>query len=134
METAMRRGEILSIRKKHMFDDHIHLENTKNGESRDVPLTRQARELLSLISHNDDRLIPMTENAFRLQFERTKAKIGLSDLHFHDTRHEAITRLVNTRKVPVEILAKITGHRTIKVLVNTYYNPNVKDIVKMLDD
>ena len=134
METAMRRGEILAIRKKHMFDDHIHLEDTKNGESRDVPLTRQARELLSLISHNDDRLIPMTENAFRLQFERTKAKIGLADLHFHDTRHEAITRLVNTRKVPVEILAKITGHRTIKVLVNTYYNPNVKDIVKMLDD
>lgn len=134
METAMRRGEILSIRKKHMFDDHIHLEDTKNGESRDVPLTRQARELLSIISHNDDRLIPMTENAFRLQFERTKAKIGLADLHFHDTRHEAITRLVNTRKVPVEILAKITGHRTIKVLVNTYYNPNVKDIVKMLDD
>lgn len=134
METAMRRGEILAIRMRHMFDDHIHLEDTKNGESRDVPLTRQARELLSLISHNDDRLIPMTENAFRLQFERAKAKIGLADLHFHDTRHEAITRLVNTRKVPVEILAKITGHRTIKVLVNTYYNPNVKDIVKMVDD
>lgn len=133
METAMRRGEILAIRKKHIFSDHIHLEDTKNGESRDVPLTKQARELLSLISHNDDRLIPMTENAFRLQFERTKAKIGLEDLHFHDTRHEAITRLVNTRKVPVEVLAKITGHKTIKVLVNTYYNPNVKDIVKMLD-
>lgn len=134
METAMRRGEILSIRKKHIFEDHIHLEDTKNGESRDVPLTKQARELLSLISHNDDRLIPMSENAFRLQFERVKARIGLSDLHFHDTRHEAITRLVNTRKVPVEILAKITGHKTIKVLVNTYYNPDVKDIVKMLDD
>lgn len=134
IETAMRRGEILSIRKKHIFSDHIHLEDTKNGESRDVPLTKQARELIALITMSDDRLIPVTENAFRLQFERTKAKIGLSDLHFHDTRHEAITRLVNTRKVPVEILAKITGHKTIKVLVNTYYNPDVTDIVKMLDD
>lgn len=134
LETAMRRGEILSIRKKHMFVDHIHLEDTKNGESRDIPLTRQARELIALIDHNDDRLIPVSENAFRLQFERAKARIGLSSLHFHDTRHEAITRLVNTRRVPVEILAKITGHKTIKVLVNTYYNPNVKDILKMLDD
>lgn len=134
IETAMRRGEILSIRKKHIFEDHIHLEDTKNGESRDVPLTKQARALLALIMHNDDRLIPLSENAFRLQFERAKAKIKLDDLHFHDTRHEAITRLVNTRKVPVEILAKITGHKTIKVLVNTYYNPDVKDIVKMLDD
>lgn len=134
LETAMRRGEILAIRKSHIFDDHIHLEDTKNGESRDVPLTKQARQLLSLITHNDNRLIPLTENAFRLQFERTKAKVGLDDLHFHDTRHEAITRLVNARKLPVEVLAKITGHKTIKVLVNTYYNPNVSDIVKMLDD
>lgn len=133
LETAMRRGEILSVRKAHIFADHIHLEDTKNGESRDVPLTRQARDLLKLIQHNDDRLIPLSENAFRLQFERAKAKIGLGDLHFHDTRHESITRLVNTRKVPVEVLAKITGHKTIKVLVNTYYNPDVKDIVKMLD-
>lgn len=134
METAMRRGEILAIRKKHIFSDHIHLEDTKNGESRDVPLTRQARELLTLNRHSDNRLIPLSENAFRLQFERAKARIDLKDLHFHDTRHEAITRLVNARKIPVEILAKITGHKTIKVLVNTYYNPDVKDIVKMLDD
>lgn len=134
LETAMRRGEILSIRKKHIFDDHIHLEDTKNGESRNIPLTKQARALIALINHNDDRLIPMTENAFRLQFERSKARIGLNHIHFHDTRHEAITRLVNARKIPVEVLAKITGHKTIKVLVNTYYNPDVKDILKMLDD
>lgn len=135
LETAMRRGEILGVKKTDIYSDHIHLPETKNGEARDVALTRPARELLTLVTGNShEKLIPMTENAFRLQFERTKAKIGLDDLHFHDTRHEAITRLVNLRRVPVEVLAKITGHKTIKVLVNTYYNPNVKDIVKMLDD
>ena len=106
IETAMRRGEILAIRKKHIFSEYSHLEDTRNGESRDVPLIKSARELLSLIKHNDDRLIPISENAFRLQFERSKTKIWLSGLHFHDTRHEAITRLVNTKKVPVEILAQ----------------------------
>lgn len=133
LETAMRRGEILGIQKTDIFIDHIHLPETKNGDARDVPLTKQAKELLSLVMHNENKLIPMTENAFRLQFERTKAKLGLEDLHFHDTRHEAITRFVNLRRIPVEVLAKITGHKTIKVLVNTYYNPNVSDIARMLD-
>lgn len=116
-----------------MFKDHIHLTDTKNGEERDVPLTKKARELMALIQHNDDRLTPLTENAFRLQFERAKARAGVEEVRFHDTRHEAITRFVNDQKLPVEVLAKVTGHKTIKVLVNTYYNPDVKDILKMLD-
>lgn len=52
---------------------------------------------------------------------------------FHDTRHEAITRMVNNQKLPVEILAKVTGHKTINVLVNTYYNPTASEIAKMLN-
>ena len=132
IETAMRRGELLNIKMNDVFEKYVHLPDTKNGEARNVPLTPQAREMLKLIQHDGDKLIPQSENAFRLLFERTKAKIGLSDLHFHDTRHEAITRLVNQRKVPVEILAKITGHRTIKILLNTYYNPHADDIADML--
>ncbi|MBW3030931.1 site-specific integrase, partial [Acinetobacter baumannii] len=50
----------------------------------------------------------------------------------HDTRHEAITRFVHDYRLPVEILAKITGHKTISVLVNTYYNPTASEIAKML--
>ncbi|MBF7685905.1 site-specific integrase [Acinetobacter sp. B10A] len=133
LETAMRRGEILSIRREHVFEKHVHLPMTKNGDERDVPLTKKARELLKLIPLENEKIIPQSENAFRLMWERTKNKIGLSDLHFHDTRHEAITRLVNQQKLPVEILAKMTGHKTIKVLVNTYYNPDVGDIADMLD-
>ena len=133
LETAMRRGEILALTKDNIFEKHVHLPVTKNGDARDVPLTKQARALLALIDHDSDKIIPQSENAFRLLFERTKAKVGFDDLHFHDTRHEAITRLVNKQKLPVEILAKMTGHRTIKMLVNTYYNPHVNDIADMLD-
>lgn len=133
IETAMRRGEILALTKANVFEKHVHLPKTKNGEARDVPLTKKARELLSLIKHDYPQIIPQSENAFRLMFERTKSKLGIEDLHFHDTRHEAITRLVNKQKLPVEILAKMTGHKNIKVLVNTYYNPSVNDIADMLD-
>lgn len=133
LETAMRRGEILSLRREHVFEKYVHLPMTKNGDARDVPLTKKARELLKLIPLDNDKLVPQSENAFRLMWERTKTKVGLADIHFHDTRHEAITRLVNQQKLPVEVLAKMTGHRTIKVLVNTYYNPDIDDIADMLD-
>lgn len=79
-----------------------------------MPLTKKALVLLDLIDHDGDKLIPQNENAFRLMWERRKAKVGLSDIHFHDTRHEAITRFVNNQKLPVEVLAKVTGHKILK--------------------
>ncbi len=63
-------------------------------------------------------------------WEKKKYEAGLSSLHFHDTRHEAITRMVRDKGMPVEVLAKITGHKKIDVLVNTYYNPNAYDLVE----
>lgn len=129
IETAMRRGEILAMEKKDIFDGYVHLPKTKNGDSRNVPLSAEAKELLKLIKHGGRKIIPQSENAFRLMWEKRKASIGLPNLHFHDTRHEAITRMVRVRKLPVEVLAKITGHKKIDVLVNTYYNPNADDLV-----
>ena len=116
-----------------IYDRHVHLPKTKNGDARNVPLTKKALALLDLIDHGGDKLIPQSENAFRLMWERRKEKVGLADIHFHDTRHEAITRFVNNQKLPVEVLAKVTGHKNIKVLVNTYYNPDVEDIADMMD-
>lgn len=133
LETAMRRGEILGIEMADIYDRHVHLAKTKNGDARNVPLTKNALALLELIDHDGPKLIPQSENAFRLMWERRKIKVGLAELKFHDTRHEAITRFVNNQKLPVEVLAKVTGHKTIKVLVNTYYNPDVNDIADMLD-
>lgn len=130
LETAMRRGEILAMEKKDIFDGYVHLPKTKNGETRNVPLSEEAKELLKLIKHDGRKVIPQSENAFRLMWEKRKALAGLSGLHFHDTRHEAITRMVRVRKLPVEVLAKITGHKKIDVLVNTYYNPNADDLVE----
>lgn len=133
LETAMRRGEILSIYKKDVHARHVHLSKTKNGDARNVPLTKKALELLDLIEWDGPKLIPQSENAFRLLWERRKARVGLEEIKFHDTRHEAITRIVNSQKLPVEILAKVTGHKTIAVLANTYYNPDVDDIADMMD-
>jgi hypothetical protein len=36
------------------------------------------------------------------------------------------------KKVPVEVLAKVSRHRDISLLVNTYYRESVDDIAKRL--
>lgn len=54
----------------------------------------------------------------------------LPDLHFHDSRATALTHLA--KRVPVEVLAKISGHKGIALLVNVYYRESAEDIAKRL--
>lgn len=54
LETAMRRGEILGIKMSEIYDRHVHLPKTKNGDARNVPLTKKALALLDLIDHDGD--------------------------------------------------------------------------------
>ncbi len=134
METAMRKGEILGITRNNIHEDYVHLPMTKNGTARDVPLSHKARAMLDLLTVDIGHVIPHNSNSFRLIWQRNLHRVGLNGLvKFHDTRHVAITRFVNQQKLPVEILAKVTGHKSINVLVNTYYNPKASDIAKMLN-
>lgn len=133
LETAMRQGEILAMRRQDIKDGFIHLPMTKNGETRDVPLSKEAKRLLSLLPADKDRLIPIDKQVCATAWFRAKSKINLMQINFHDSRHEAITRMVRIRKLPVEVLAKITGHKTIGILINTYYNPDAQDLVEMFN-
>lgn len=135
IETTMRQGEILAIKRSNIHNDYIHLPETKNGDARDVPLSKKAKELLSLLpSNGSSKLINVGNSTFQNMFGNRIKKLGLHDFHFHDTRHEGITRLVKLRKVPIEILMKITGHKTPKILINTYYNPTASEISRMLNE
>lgn len=51
LETAMRKGEILSLRWSDINFDarHAHLDMTKNGDERDVPLSKAAATLLRVV-------------------------------------------------------------------------------------
>ncbi|EON17355.1 plasmid recombinase [Cupriavidus sp. GA3-3] len=53
----------------------------------------------------------------------------LSDLRFHDLRHEATSRLASI--FPMHELTKITGHRDPRMLMR-YYHPHVEDLAKRL--
>ena len=133
LETAMRQGEILAMRREDLRDGFVHLPMTKNGESRNVPLSREAKRLISILPLNNE-LVPISKHICCMAWIRAKKKANLAQINFHDSRHEAITRMVKVRKLPVEVLAKITGHKTIGILINTYYNPDAQDLVEMFND
>ena len=78
-------------------------------------------------------LVPVPLSTFKDAWASIKNESNINHIRFHDTRHEAITRMVRNRKLPVEVLAKITGHKTINILINTYYNPNAQDLVEMFN-
>lgn len=58
----------------------------------------------------------MTGNAIRLAWERVLRKTGITDLHFHDLRHEAISRLFENTDLDVMEIRAISGHKTLQML------------------
>lgn len=96
--------------------------------ARNVILNTTARQMLKQVTPLTDRLFCIRLDNFNLIWRRMRQQLWIKDLHFHDTRHEAISRMVRDLNIPVEKLAKITGHKDIKTLVNVYYNPTVDEL------
>ncbi len=132
IETAMRMGEILSMTWDNVYTDYVRLPDTKNGTERHVPLLNSAVELLELAKGLDkDRVMPLPSDSLKTFFRRVTTEANIEDLHFHDTRHEACTRLAQL--LDIEDLSKVTGHKSIGILINTYYNPTASEIAKKMN-
>lgn len=131
LETAMRAGEIAGIRKPHIRGRVVHLPETKNGDSRDVPLTPDAKALLELCPDGFGISTAQIDTQFRrARLKACRASPGLSDIHFHDARRTA-TIMLSKKLQPME-LAKVTGHRDLKTLLNTYYAISADELARKL--
>lgn len=136
IETAMRLGELCALRACD-FDPEgrqVFLHDTKNGDARTVPLSTKALAMLTFLVEGlkpEDRIFPYASGSLGLYFRRVREKAGVADLHFHDTRHEAATRL--SRKLTnVLELSAVTGHRSLQSL-KRYYNPTATELASKLD-
>jgi integrase len=131
IETGMRIGEMVLIKPHNLhLDEHwVHLPKTKNGDARDVPLSPRAAEILELMMARPGAAtkgpFPVKKSSLDTEWRKILKKLEIEDLHFHDGRHEACTRLA--RKFEVLDLAKIIGHRDLKSLM-IYYNPTAHEL------
>lgn len=133
LETAMRRGELLSLQwaDVDLKDQTAFLQQTKNGESRTVPLSSRAVAILRALPRSlDGRVFPTTADALKKVWQRACTQADLEDLRFHDLRHEATSRLAEKLPNVIE-LAAVTGHRDLRML-KRYYHPRATDLAKKL--
>lgn len=134
IETALRAGEICSLMPDWIDGRVVHLpgEKTKNGIKRDVPLSTRAVELLTYLPKPEagGTVFGITSSSLDALFRRAKQRTGITDLTFHDSRHEAITRLA--KKLNVLELARMVGHRDLRML-QIYYNETAAEIAARLD-
>jgi integrase len=133
LETAMRRGELLGLRWENIDLEKrtAFLELTKNGDSRLVPLSSKAVEiLLSMPRCIDGRVFPINHAAVSANFDRARKQAGIENIRFHDLRRTAITALA--QKLPNLIeLSHVSGHRSLEVL-KRYYQPSTAQLARKL--
>jgi integrase len=137
LATAMRLGEVcsLTVPNVHLDERYAFLPETKNGHSRRVPLSSRAVEVLKPLleaakSAERDELFPVGKDVLGLRFRQLRAKAGIGDLRFHDTRHTAATRASKVFHNVLE-LAAFTGHRDLKSL-QRYYHADATDLARRL--
>ena len=131
IETAMRRGEIIGLRREMIIKQVITLPDTKNGTVRKVPLSKRALLALSeLPLRIDGKSFGYTDHGCTQMFVKYCQRLHIKDLRFHDLRHEATSRFFELG-LDVMQVKTITGHKSIQML-SRYTHPNVGDLANLL--
>lgn len=146
LRTAMRRGEIANMRREDLGRKKLtlHIPQTKNGSPREIPLSPGAlRVLTTLPARTDGGIWNMQADSITRAFDRILerarksyearcAELGekpepkfLRGIRFHDLRHTATTWLA--RLYHPHELARITGHKTLQMVMR-YYHPKAEDL------
>ena len=144
LETAMRRGELLKLTAADVNLEHRHVvaRDTKNGRTRKVPLSARAMQVLEALIEaqsaeerlRDEPLLGLTPNMHKkIFFNRVIPKSRIVDLHFHDLRHEAISRMAESGKFQLIELQAISGHRDMRML-QRYAHLCSRQLAEKLDD
>lgn len=150
LETAMRLREMytLTVDQIDLGRKTIFLDKTKNGDKRQVPMTsvavRAVGDYLAATGITSGALFPLFWDGDLSRRGLIKATSRMSDrwrsvarlamcedLHFHDLRHEATSRLFERTKLSDLKISKITGHKNMKMLAR-YANLRASDLADEL--
>ena len=133
VETGMRKGELLALKWTDINLSHClaSVREAKNGCPRTVPLSRRAKQALKERERAaTESVFPVSVPALRFHWDRLMKRAAIDDLHFHDLRHEAISRFFE-KGLSLPEVALISGHRDYKMLFR-YTHLRAADLVKKL--
>ena len=147
LETGMRSAEITTLRRNQIDLRRrvVRLLETKNPSPRTVPLSSTAAAILHEALANpirpiDTDLVFFGEPGrdgqrrpynFNKPWLKAKETAGLKELHFHDLRHEAVSRLVEGGLSDQQVAA-ISGHKSMQML-KRYTHLRAEDLAEELD-
>lgn len=117
--TAARRSESLGLDWKDVdFESRsAYLAETKNGRPRKLPLREVLMQKLESLPRSGDKVFALTVDLLRKAWDRILTRAGIEDLHVHDLRHEAISRVAETSKFSLVDLQAFSGHRDVRMLL-----------------
>lgn len=132
IETGLRLGELCALRWEDVREEErwLYVLPSKNGDDRQVPASKRALELVAQLPRAGELVFPVNAGSVGVIFRNMCREAGITDLHFHDTRHEAVSRLA--KKFPILQLAAVIGHRDLKSL-QVYYNPTIQELAAHLN-
>lgn len=131
LETAMRSNEMLSLTWPNVYLDQrfVRLPKTKNGDEREVALSLRAVAILKALPKSFGTVFNLDAKIRDAVWRKVRNTTPHRDIHFHDSRAEAIWRL--SKKLDILQLATMIGHRDLKSLM-FYYDESASDMAKKL--
>lgn len=131
IETAFRAQEICNLAWSDISGSVARINDSKTRAGvRSVPLSTKALAIIEQCKGIDEKLVfNIKTSQLDALFRKAKKLAAVEDLHFHDSRHEAITRLA--LKLDVLELARMVGHKDLNMLL-VYYNKPASDLARKL--
>jgi integrase len=147
LNTGMRKMEILSLKWGYIDLESkvitLPQTNTKNKKTRRIPVSSALRKTLreqKLMSGGSEFVFPGKDSesghpyGLYRSFTTACRRASISNLRFHDLRHTAATRIIESRKgISLDAVKRLLGHSAIKI-TERYSHPesSIEEAVEIL--
>ena len=114
--STRRQEEIVTIKWQDYDKTRVLVRDMKHpgdklGNDTWCDLIPEASAYIDAMPKRDDRIFPYSTDAISAAFTRACQVLGIEDLHFHDLRHDGISRLLEMGKT-IPQAATVSGHRS----------------------
>ena len=101
----------LDVQQSRIMIRNMKHPGQKQGNDIRCDLPEEAMRIIRTLPRTDARILPYSTDAVSAAFTRACAFLQIEDLHFHDLRHEGISRLFELGWT-IPFVSSVSGHRS----------------------